>query len=184
MVRNKDDKNTFPPPFLLPKINFTSWFPVFLHPPHQATQAGWGNGGCGQSMAFSLYCSFFLTLFPCSIVGPSHGLQFLQVKPALVWPLQGLQLPSEHIHVLWCQVLHELQCGYLLQHGLSKSCRKISTFCHLGAHGCFSHFSLTLRCLCSILPFHVINLWGVYCLHEIISLINYLGLKDLSWLCR
>lgn len=66
----------------------------------------------------------------CSSVGHLHGLQFFRngllhsgspmshsscLKTCShVGPLHGLQFPSGHVHLLWCGVLLELQCGYPL----------------------------------------------------------------------
>jgi len=42
-------------------------------PPPPEQRRGTGNGGCGQFITRCLHCSFLLTLFPCSSVGPFHG---------------------------------------------------------------------------------------------------------------
>lgn len=69
-----------------------------------------------------------------------HGLQFLPdllqcgllsryfcscQKPAPVWALHRLQLPSGHTHLLWLVVLHGLQCGYLLCHSTTQAAGKL-----------------------------------------------------------
>jgi len=87
-----------------------------------------------------------------------------QFAPA--WALHGLQLPSGNIHLLKHEVLHRLQCQYLLQccflHGLQGNlshrntfsslffnpevCRISSLVCFLTAfsHSCYTvHFTLS-----------------------------------------
>ena len=84
----------------------------------------------------------------------SMGLQFLAEKPGPVWCLHRPQFPSGHIHLLQHGVLHRLQYGYLLQHGLQGnlcscawSTSSPSLFTNLGSYRVvlqmFSHSSLT-----------------------------------------
>jgi len=79
-------------------------------------------------------------------------------ESALVWALHGLPLLSGRHHLLWCGVLHELQCGYLLHHGPSQLQGNLclcawrtsfpSSFSHFGVYNAvslvfFSLFTLT-----------------------------------------
>lgn len=48
-------------------------------------------GGCGKSTIVPLCCFFLITCCPSSNVGPLHGLQLLQIKPAPPCSLQELQ---------------------------------------------------------------------------------------------
>lgn len=74
---------------LLPRLNFTCSFLALLPAPLQDPQ---GHGEHGQHIRVPLCYSFFLKLFPCSSVGPSHGLESLRAHPyAPLWSLQWLQ---------------------------------------------------------------------------------------------
>lgn len=99
---------------------------------------GWkGNGACGQSITIPLCFSFVLTLLPCSGVGPLHWLHSMinllqhELSPRL-------QIPSVHIHLVQCRVLHGLQfaniCSCMV---LSVGCGEIpaARWCLLGIQG-------------------------------------------------
>lgn len=53
-------------------------------PPPPSDVGGWGMGGCGQPVTALLCHSFLLAFFPCSPMGPSHGLQSFRIN--LLWP--------------------------------------------------------------------------------------------------
>lgn len=82
-----------------------------LPPPLQAAQE---NDGCDQfitswlcSSSHALVCGSShktQSSMSCS-AWVSHGPQLLQ-EPDPVWPLHKLQLPSRHIHLLQCRILH------------------------------------------------------------------------------
>lgn len=75
-----------------------SWI-LYLPYHHPASSTGkWGIRGCGQSLMAPLCCSFLFTLLLSSSKGPSHGLQFLQDKPAA---FQAFLLAEEE-SLLYC----------------------------------------------------------------------------------
>jgi len=58
---------------------------------------GWSAGGCSHFITAPLCCSFLLTFFPCSSVGPLYRLQFLSRKYVLMWALHRLRFLQEHL---------------------------------------------------------------------------------------
>lgn len=59
----------------------------------------------------------------CTVWAPLHKLQFPPGAYSSV-AHHGLRLHSGHVHLLWWEVLHRLQNGYLLWHGPSRAARE------------------------------------------------------------
>lgn len=80
--------NTYPPP--LP--GSTSLHPSrLLYMAHNSTRR-MEDGCCGWCITVSFFHSFLLTLFLCSILGPSYQLQSFRINPLHgTWILHGLQ---------------------------------------------------------------------------------------------
>lgn len=132
-------KYTFSPHLVLPRLNFTSSFLTFLHPPQWAVQGGWQwNSGQFITMCapfsshfspapawvFSMALSWTVTMsFPpgkffktCCSACAFHGVWSFRNRLLLMGLLWDSVLSEE---LLLCGFLHRLQCVYLLWCGPS-----------------------------------------------------------------
>lgn len=125
--------------------------------------------GCGQSITAPLYCSFLLTLFLCSTMGPYHGLQsfrinllhhglstgcssFKEYPPTLAWSSMGcnvdiwstavLSVGSRETAAPWTS----LPWASALVPGVPLLLLCLSAWC---SQGCFSHFFSLVLTACS-----------------------------------
>lgn len=130
------------------------------------------TGGWGRRAAVS--SKGFRSASPSSHSSPASAwiifmAAVLQDTSATAWALHRLQPPSGYIHLLYHRVLHKLQGGYLLQHGLLWAVRGatcstvVSSMSFKGIsasepgapppplwpwclQGCFSHFFISPFC--------------------------------------
>lgn len=124
--REKKPQTTKPAshPLLCPRFNFTSF--AVPPPPPLCSAGDTGKCSCSQFIivplhhfsSFSHYSLLQHGSLPQATVPHgvlSRGHSFCQ-EPAPERAFHRLQLPSGHVHLLSCGVLHGLQCEYLLHH--------------------------------------------------------------------
>lgn len=80
-----------------------------FHPKQSKRMRKWGLQSVHNTSSLPYLLPHIFPMLWCWI--PHRGYNSILL---LVWACHRLKFPSGHFHLLWCVVLHRLQCGHLL----------------------------------------------------------------------